>query len=264
MKILSICTSAGLWDKVMIERGHTVVAGCELMRHKRAMYNAYCHNGKYILGAHMTDDLSKLPALVAGKHFDAVIGGPPCQSLSTLKAMVNPKFPDLTPAVAALMEVVRETNPQALFLFENVRPLPLNGLVSTKSNAMHYPEELRSNLVHQSRVRYFTHSENVHGPAKAVEGTVDSLMAYPVVAGRIYGPKRGAILQGHPEFAKLDFPCKYLQEALADGVPRGLATAWAEQLEQAHARAKCHKYTEQDGCMQFICTCVPSTSGGVL
>lgn len=58
-------------------------------------------------------------------------------------------------------------------------------------------------------------------------------MAYSVVAGRIYGPKRGAVLQGWPEFSKIDEKCVLLQEALADGVPRGLADAWVNQVEKA-------------------------------
>ena len=58
-------------------------------------------------------------------------------------------------------------------------------------------------------------------------------MAYSVVAGRIYGPKRGARLQGWPEFADLAgrFPCVQMKEALADGVPRGLADAWIRSIE---------------------------------
>jgi hypothetical protein len=58
-------------------------------------------------------------------------------------------------------------------------------------------------------------------------------MAYSVVAGRIYGPKRGAKLQGWPEFQELAgrFSCVYMQEALADGVPRGLADAWIRSIE---------------------------------
>ena len=56
-------------------------------------------------------------------------------------------------------------------------------------------------------------------------------MAYPVVAGRVYGARRGAILQGWPEFSRLDEKSAVLQEALADGVPKGLATAWARSVQ---------------------------------
>jgi hypothetical protein len=57
-------------------------------------------------------------------------------------------------------------------------------------------------------------------------------MAYSVVAGRIYGPKRGSKLQGWPQFMELAdrFSCVQMQEALADGVPRGLADAWIRQI----------------------------------
>lgn len=84
---------------------------------------------------------------------------------------------------------------------------------------------------HQSRVRWFTHSLNIKKPAGLFPGTVDSLMAYPVVAGRIYGPKRGAKLQGYPAIADLPFPCMTLQHGLADAVPYPLALAWAEAID---------------------------------
>ena len=240
MKILSICTSAGLWDKVLVERGHEVVPGCELMEHKRALYRAYVDP----MADHVAHDLCDLVEALEDVRlrFDAIIGGPPCQSLSTLRAIRDAKFTDLTPWVKRVMAAVD----CPLFLFENVRALDLPGLEATKCNAMHWPERHPMyskrtpdgavyTAVHQSRVRWFTHSPAIKAPPPRVEGTVDDLMAYPVVAGRIYGPKRGAVLQGHPAFADLDFPCKQLQEALADAVPRGLATAWAQSLEDAHA-----------------------------
>lgn len=59
---------------------------------------------------------------------------------------------------------------------------------------------------------------------------MDDLMAYSVVAGRIYGPKRVEKLQGWPEFSGLPFSCIELQEALADGVSLGLADAWIRSI----------------------------------
>ena len=41
MKILSLCTSAGLWDKAWIEAEHQVIPACEIMPHKRVMYNTF-------------------------------------------------------------------------------------------------------------------------------------------------------------------------------------------------------------------------------
>jgi hypothetical protein len=93
-------------------------------------------------------------------------------------------------------------------------------------NAMHYAQP------HQSRQRFFTHSANLTPPLPLYRGDVDDLMAYSVVAGRIYGPKRGSKLQGWPQFMELAdrFSCVQMQEALADGVPRGLADAWIRQI----------------------------------
>lgn len=58
---------------------------------------------------------------------------------------------------------------------------------------------------------------------------MDDLVAYPVVMGRVYGPKRGAVLQGYPAASALKFPCVQLQHGLADAVPYPLALAWARQ-----------------------------------
>lgn len=214
MKLLSLCTSAGLWDKAWIEAGHEVVAGCELMPHKRALYEAFCG------GEHLTADLADLPALVAGQHFDGVIGGIPCQSRSKLRSIRVPKFPDLLPATLAILAACTWD----WCLLENVTALDIPGFSRVRMNAMNFGQP------HQSRERWFTHSANLTAPKQKFPGNVDDLMAYSVVAGRIYGPKRGSKLQGWPEFAGLAgrFPCVQLQEALADGVPRGLADAWIE------------------------------------
>jgi len=74
MKILSICTSAGLLDKAWLEAGHEVIAGCEIMPHKRRMYKKWCG------GEFLCHDLGDLPGIVRGEYFDLVIGGPSCQS----------------------------------------------------------------------------------------------------------------------------------------------------------------------------------------
>lgn len=215
MRILSLCTSAGLWDRAWIEAGHEIIPGCELMQHKRAMYEAFCG------GKHLCNDLADLPDIIRGQHFDGIIGGIPCQSFSTLRSIRDPKFPNLVP----LTEKVLAACSWDWALFENVRALPIDGFRTAKMNAMHY------GIPHQSRERWFTHSPNLTPPTKLYPGSVDDLMAYSVVAGRIYGPKRGARLQGWDEFAELRFPCKWLQEALADGVPRGLADAWIRSIE---------------------------------
>lgn len=93
MRILSICTSAGLLDRAFIEAGHEVIAGCEIAEHKRRMYKKWC-GGDFI-----THDLYDLVEIVRGERFDAAIGGPSCQSITKLKAIRAPKFPDLTPGL---------------------------------------------------------------------------------------------------------------------------------------------------------------------
>jgi site-specific DNA-cytosine methylase len=225
--VLSITTGMGLLDRAFMDAGFEVVAGCEIDPQKRAMYRALCGSDPLV------HDLKDLPAALMGRygvqHFDGVIGGPSCQSHTKLKAMRAPKFPDLTPLVEALLLAV---NP-GWFLFENVVPVDLCPEawepVATRCNAMHFYQP------HQSRVRWFTHSPNVTPPRPIYRGSVDDLMAYPVVAGRIYGPKRGARLQGYPAASALPFPCVQLQHGLADAVPYPLAKAWAESIRSQHA-----------------------------
>ena len=111
MRILSICTSAGIWDRAFIEAGHDVVPGCEIEAHKRAMY---CEFTGAREGDFLCHDLADLPAIVEGEHFDLVTGGPSCQSHSKLRAMrPDAKFPDLTPLVDNLLAVL----PGTPFLF---------------------------------------------------------------------------------------------------------------------------------------------------
>jgi len=215
MIILSLCTSAGLLDKPFIDAGHTVVPGCEIMEHKRKMYRAFCQDEK-----HICDDIRELPFYIRKmKRFDGIIGGIPCQSRSKLRAIRKPKFPDLLPYVQQILSNCEWD----WALFENVTALEIPGFKKTRFNAANFGKP------HQSRTRWYTYSPNLKTPDVIYPGSIDDLMAYPVVAGRIYGPKRGAILQGFPGFSSLDFPCVQLQEALADGVPRGLTEAWIEE-----------------------------------
>lgn len=215
LSVLSICHGMGLLDRAFLDAGFAVVAGCEIDPEMREMYAALCG------GEALAHDLADLPALVRGQRFAGVIGGPPCQSLTKLRAMRNPKFPDLTPQVRRLLEAVECD----WFLFENVAPLEIAGASAVKLNAMHFYRP------HQSRERWFTHSTNLMPPQPIYHGDVDYLMAYSVVAGRIYGPKRGARLQGYPAAADLPFPCRQLQKGLANAVPYPLARAWAESIK---------------------------------
>jgi site-specific DNA-cytosine methylase len=224
VKVLSICTGMGLLDRAFMDAGFNILPGCEIDDTKRAMYVALC--GK----PPVADDLAYLPFLLrTSSHptrFDGIIGGPSCQSHSKLRAIRDPKFPDLTPLVLNLLDEVAH----GWFLFENVVPIDIPGAVHTRCNAMHYYQP------HQSRSRWFTHSPNITPPKPVYAGSVDDLMAYSVVAGRIYGPKRGARLQGYPAAADLPFPCVQLQHGLADAVPYPLALAWAHSILAQHAK----------------------------
>lgn len=216
MRVLSLCTSAGLWDRALIEAGHEVVAGCEIEPHKRAMYKAFCG------GEPLVHDIADLPATIRGERFDGVIAGIPCQSRSKLAAMRKPKFGDLLPQFLAVLDACEWD----WCVAENVKALDIPGFKTVRLNAMNYGRP------HQSRERWFTYSPNLTPPPQLFPGDVDDLMAYSVVAGRIYGPRRGSRLQGWPEFMELAgrFSCVEMQEALADGVPRGLADAWLRSV----------------------------------
>jgi site-specific DNA-cytosine methylase len=212
--VLSICVGMGLLDRAFKDTGFDVEPGCERDLEKLAMYEVVCG------GRPMTHLLGDLVDNGCCEAFAGIIGGPPCQSHSKLRAMRTPKFPDLTPLVLDLLAGVRHD----WFMFENVVPIDIPGAVHTMCNAMHFYQP------HQSRERWFTHSPNIKPPRPKFAGSVDDLKAYPVVAGRIYGPKRGAWLQGYPDAARLPFPCKQLQHGLADAVPYPLARAWAESI----------------------------------
>ena len=218
LRVLSICTGMGLMDRAFLDAGFDVIPGCEIDTQKRAMHAKLCG------GRHLVHDLADLPDAVAGEHFDAIIGGPSCQSHSKLRAMRAPKFPDLTPLVLRLLSSVSH----GYFMFENVVPIEIPGAARTRLNAMHF------HMPHQSRPRWFTHSPKIAAPQPVYSGSVDELMAYPAVYGRIYGPKRGAKLQGYPAAADLPFPCVQLQHGLADAVPYPLAFAWAQAMLRSH------------------------------
>lgn len=215
MKVLSICTGMGMMDRAFIDAGHDVTPGCEIDPEMRQMYALLCG------GEPLTHDLADLIPMVRGQAFDGIIGGPPCQSHTKLRAMRRPKFPDLTPLVNDLLAAVSHD----WFVFENVAPLPIDGSRSMLMNAMHYYQP------HQSRVRWFTYKGPM-APQPFFHGNVDELRAYSVVAGRIYGPKRGAWLQGYEKAAQLPVPCVVLQKGLANAVPYPLAMRWAIEAQE--------------------------------
>lgn len=214
-KVLSICTGMGLMDRAFLDAGFDVAPGCEIDPDMRAMHSALC-GGEYL--AH---DLADLIPLVRGMHFDGVIGGPPCQAHTKLRAMRKPKFPDLTPLVNELLQAVTCD----WYVFENVRPIAIPDARTVRLNAMHFYQP------HQSRDRWFTY-RGLAFPMPHFSGDVDDLRAYSVVAGRIYGPKRGAWLQGYPKAAELPFPCVTLQKGLANAVPYPLAWRWAIEADE--------------------------------
>lgn len=212
--VLSICCGAGLLDKAFQQAGFPILPGCEIDPDQRAVYRAFCSQTV------LTHDLAGLINQVAGQRFDGIIGGPPCQSHSSLRYQNPPKHPDLTGLVTKLLEAVE----WEWFLFENVLPIELPGAKCIRLDARHFSKP------HQSRPRWFTYSANLVPPQPIYSGTIDELMAYPAVYGRLYGPKRGGILQGFREITELGFPSPVLQKALANGVPRGLGAAWATAI----------------------------------
>lgn len=214
MRVLSLCCGMGLLDRAFLDAGFEVVAGCEIDPDQRLLYKQLCR------GEPLCHDIADLPALVRGQTFDGVIGGPPCQALTKLRAMRTPKFADLSSAVSRVLDEAC----WRWWLFENVRPLAIEGAKSVMLDAMHFA------CPHQSRQRHFTFSPNLTPPPKKYQGTVDTLMAYPVVAGRIYGPKRGAVLQGYPKAADLAAPCAVKQKGLANAVHYAVGSAWAQQI----------------------------------
>lgn len=213
MRVLSICTGMGLLCRAFMDAGFEVVPGCEIDPRMRRMHEQLCG------GEYLCHDIQDLPAIVTGMHFDGVIGGPPCQALSKTRAMRPPKYGDLTVWVLRVLAAAKPL----WFLFENVASLGVQGAQHIRLDAMHFGKP------HQSRPRWFTYA-GIAPPSPLYAGTIDSLMAYPAVAARIYGPKRGAILQGYPAVSQLKAPCVDLQLGLANGVHYGLASAWAQQV----------------------------------
>jgi len=199
---------------------------CEIDDRMRQMYEAWSGERHEYASIDECIHRAEGSAYMLSARPRILIGGPPCQAHSKTRSIHPPKFADLTPQVNAMIDLLKPD----VFLFENVVPLALDvPHVTTKCDAMHWPLVPG---IHQSRPRWFTHSPALQAPEPLCEGTVDSLVAYPVVMGRVYGPKRGAILQGWPEFAGLAFPCAWLQLALANGVPVPLARAWAQKIKE--------------------------------
>lgn len=205
----------GMMDRAYMDAGFDVVPGCEIDPEMREMYRLLCG------GRPLVNDIADLPRRIRGMRFDGIIGGPPCQARSSLRAMRSPKFPDLTPHVARVLAACR----WHFYKFENVVPLDLLLAKTALLNAMHFYRP------HQSRPRWFTFSGNLTPPRGRYHGDVDSLMAYSTVAGRIYGPIRGARLQGYRAAADLDVPCAQLQKGLANAVPYPMALAWARSIK---------------------------------
>lgn len=224
-KVLSICTGAGLLDRAFIDAGFDVVPGCEIDPRMRRMYEQVCG------GKHLTHDLRHLIGEVCNQDFVGVIGGPPCQAHSKLKSIRTPKYPDLTPLVDMLLASLGTFR---WFLFENVVPLSLS--LATKSvllNAMHFHKP------HQSRPRWFTHSPGLQVPRGTYDGTADDLLAYPIVAGKLYGKNRAAILQGASWFLdQVKAPAHDMVMGLVNAVPYPLGRAWAESIRESSLKRR--------------------------
>lgn len=220
MRVLSICCGMGLFDRAFLDAGYEVVAGCEIDPEQEALYRQVCGDRPAFHTLEGLVDGYRRMGCEPG-HFDGIIGGPPCQSHTRLKAMRAPKFPDLTPLVQELLELVQPR----WFLFENVVPLDLVGAKRVRLNAMHFAQP------HQSRERWFTHSPNIYPPEPLYRGTVDDLMAYSIVAGRIYGKRRAAVLQGWPRAAELEGTPLQIVKGLANAVHYEVARAWAVSIK---------------------------------
>jgi hypothetical protein len=219
VKVLSICTGMGLLDRGFADEGFEIVGGCEIHEPARNLYEQVM--GHALLEYDLTDLVEKAERGALGS-FDGIIGGPPCQSHSKLRARWTPKFPDLTPLVQRLVDAVKPE----WFVFENVVPLDLE--VDTEKNlidAMHFAKP------HQSRPRWFTHSVNVAPPSPVYSGGTTELLAYPGVYGKLYGGPRAAILQGYPEAIKLNAPSKDIVMGLANAVHLEVARAWARAVK---------------------------------
>lgn len=212
-RVLSLCSGMGLMDRAFMDAGFDVIPGCEIDSEQRLLYGQLCGGEPLAMDI---ADLAECVGLMGA--FDGVIGGPPCQSHTKLRAMRKPKFPDLTGSVVEILATVKPR----WFVFENVNPVQVPGAAHVRLDAMHFGKP------HQSRPRWFTFSKNLTPPEPIYRGNVDDLFAYSIVAGRIYGPNRGAALQGYPAAARLRAPCRVIQKGLANAVHYGLAREWAE------------------------------------
>jgi site-specific DNA-cytosine methylase len=221
-RILSLCSGMGLMDKAFVDAGFSVLAGCEIDPEMRSLYR------ELVGEPHVTNDIHDLPARIKGGAYFGVIGGPPCQSHTKLRAMRKPKFPDLTDAVDAVLKAVK----WQFYLFENVARVVIDATTRhVRLDAMHFADPP------QSRPRWFSY-KGIEPPLPRRKGDVDELMAYSIVAGRIYGPKRGARLQGYPAAADLPLPCRVVQKGLANAVHYEVAKAWAEQAMKLFEETK--------------------------
>jgi hypothetical protein len=214
-KVLTICTGMGLLDRGFHDAGFHLTHGCEIDPDMRRMHAQIM---RYPKTPYLTHDLKDLPDILRGERFEGIIGGPPCQAHSRLKSFRDPKFEDATPLVLRLLEAVQ----CEWFLFENVVPVQIPDAYAVKLNAMHYGRP------HQSRERWFVY-KGLTVPRPLYKGSVDDLMAYPIVAGKTYGPKRASRLQGYPLAGDLDVPCPMLQKGLSNAVHYGLAHRWGLQ-----------------------------------
>jgi site-specific DNA-cytosine methylase len=220
--VLSICCGLGLLDLGFQHEGFEVLPGCEIDPGMATAHEAL--TGKRPAFRTLRE-LIDAGLGECERPADGIIGGPPCQAHTKLKAMRAPKFADLTPEV---VELVEREQPQ-WFVFENVCPLEIPGAKHVMLNAMHFAHPP------QSRERWFTYSANLTPPEPRYRGSVDDMMAYPVVAGRIYGAKRAAVLQGYPMAADLvgRIPSEVMQRGLSNAVHYEIARSWARAVKES-------------------------------
>ena len=119
--VLSLCTGLGLMDLAFLDTGFRVLPACEIDRDMCKMYEQLC-NAQYPMYGNIksfVDDLEWTKNCI-DRHFaplypfldnlvrngvDGIIGGPPCQALSRLKGIREPKYPDLTPYVEKVLQL---------------------------------------------------------------------------------------------------------------------------------------------------------------
>lgn len=200
-------------DRAFLDAGFEVVPGCEIDPEQADLYSQFCGQEP------LFKTFEEMSELLDPSDFDLIIGGPPCQSLSIMRSFRAPKFADFTTQVAEWI-----SSSSSIYILENVRPLNIPCSNSYLLDAMHYASP------HQSRARYFTTNLDEF-PAPKFEGDINTPLAYPTVIGRIYGPRRGSVLQGVPDFWTLNGSCKAKQKGLAMGVHYEVAAAWANLVK---------------------------------